>query len=162
MALVVLCVLLGGQTTAQKKAASLEPLLTVSDLAKIGLSGVVLAPPDAYDRTGQLGFLRSSDEWLVLNLSRFDVNSLGGGTLRSAVGVVSTDVVSVSGVGEEAYSDFDRSRQYLSAAGYRECNGSEGRCDLSDGIRSSGATVGLSRVPVGNERHDGDVPGRSQ
>ena len=107
LVLVLLWVLLGGQAIAQKNVASLEPLLTVADLGKIGLSGVVLAPPDAHDRTGELGFLRASDEWLVLTLSRFDMNSLGGGTLRSAVGVISTDVVSVSGVGDEAYALVD-------------------------------------------------------
>jgi hypothetical protein len=107
IALALLWALVGGQAAAQKKAASLEPLLTVPDLTKIGLKGVVLAPPDAYDRAAQLGFLRESDQWLVLNLSRFDLNSLGGGTLRSAVGVLSTDIVAVTGVGDEAYSLLD-------------------------------------------------------
>jgi hypothetical protein len=104
LALVLLSALLGAQLTAQRTTAGLGPLLTESDLAKFGLGAVVLAARDGYDHTDRLSFRRASDRWLVLDLFRFDVKSLGGGTLRRAVGVVSTGVVSVSGVGDEAYS----------------------------------------------------------
>ncbi len=109
MALVLVSALLGARLAAQKTAAGLGPLLTASDLARFGLGDVVLAPRDGYDQTDRLSFLRASDRWPVLNLTRFDVKSLGGGTLRSTVGVISTGVVPVSGVGDEAYS-FDDGR----------------------------------------------------
>ena len=104
MALVILGALSGGQAYSQTPRTSLEPLLTVADLAAVGLTGVVLASLDAYDRTEELGFVRASDEWVVLNLARVDVNSAGVGSLEATVNIIATDVVVVDGVGDEAYS----------------------------------------------------------
>ncbi len=91
-------------TTAQAQNTSLEPLLKVSDLAEVGLKDIVLAPPDAFDRTEELGFQRASDEWPVINFSRLQVGGPGGGTLHETLSLLATDVAAVSGVGDEAYS----------------------------------------------------------
>ena len=105
-ALLLLGSLLGAAAlaTAQAQNTSLEPLLKVSDLAEVDLKDIVLAPPDAFDRTKELGFVRASDEWPVLNFSRLDVGGPSGGTLHETLGLMATDVAAVSGVGDEAYS----------------------------------------------------------
>jgi hypothetical protein len=92
------------QVLAQTPNTSLEPLLRVSDLEQIGLKDVVLASPEAYDRTKELGFVTASDEYPALNFSRFDVSGSGSGTLREALTVFASDLAVVSGVGDEAYS----------------------------------------------------------
>jgi hypothetical protein len=93
----------GGEVSAQDKAATLEPLLRAADFEKIGLKGVTLAPPDAYDRVEQLGFEIASDSTMVVVLSRIGSGD-SGGTLRPVVEMLAKDPVAVSGVGDEAYS----------------------------------------------------------
>jgi len=95
--------LLGGEVSAQGKAATLEPLLKAADFEKLGLKGVALAPPDAYDRVEQLGFEIASDSTMVVVLSRIGSGD-SGGTLRPVVEMLAKDPVAVSGVGDEAYS----------------------------------------------------------
>ncbi len=92
------------QASAQTSNTSLEPLLKVSDLVELGLKDVVLAPPDAFDRTKELGFVTAADEYAVLNFTRYDVSGAGGGRLRETLSIVANDVTPVAGVGDEAYS----------------------------------------------------------
>jgi len=92
------------QASAQTPNTSLEPLLKVSDLVELGLKDVVLAPPDAFDRTKELGFVTATDEYAVLNFTRFDISGPGGGTLREALSIIANDVTPVAGVGDEAYA----------------------------------------------------------
>lgn len=91
------------EVLAQGKAGTLELLLKATDFEKIGLKGVDLAPPEAYDRTEQLGFERTSDSMMVMTLAKLDTTG-SPGTLRSTLELIAKDVVPVSGVGDEAYS----------------------------------------------------------
>ena len=102
----LMVVLLGAatQASAQTSNTSLEPLLKASDLVELGVKDVVLAPPDAYDRTKELGFVTAADEYPVLNFTRYDVSGPGGGRLRETLSIVANDVTAVAGVGDEAYS----------------------------------------------------------
>ena len=95
--------LLGGEVSAQGKAATLEPFLKAADFEKLGLKGVALAPPDAYDRVEQLGFELASDSTMVVVLSKIGSDG-SGGTLKPVVEMLAKDPVAVSGVGDEAYS----------------------------------------------------------
>jgi len=95
--------ILAGGALAQGKAGTLEPLLKAADIEKLGLKGVTLAPPDAYDRVEQLGFELASDSTMVVVLSRIGTGD-SGGTLRPVVELLAKDPVAVSGVGDEAYS----------------------------------------------------------
>ncbi len=82
---------------------SLEPLLKAADFETIGVKGVALAAPDAYDRVEQLGFERASDSSMVVVLARLGPAEPGA-TLGSVLKVIANDVTPVSGVGDEAYS----------------------------------------------------------
>jgi hypothetical protein len=93
---------LGGRSHAAGPS-SLEPLLKASDITALGVKGVVLAAPDAYDRVEQLGFEQASDSTMVVVLSRLAPTE-GGENLGSVLRVIAKDVVSVTGVGDEAYS----------------------------------------------------------
>jgi hypothetical protein len=103
LVLVVEAVALGGLVAAADPGAGLEPLLKVADFEAIGVKGVALAPPDAYDRTEQLGFERASDSSMVVVLARLAPTEPGG-TLGSVLEVIAKDVTPVGGVGDEAYS----------------------------------------------------------
>jgi hypothetical protein len=95
--------LLGGSAGAAEPGGSLEPLLKVADFEKIGVKGVALAPPDAYDRIEQLGFERASDSSMVVVLARLAPTEPGG-SLKTTLEIIAKDVTPVSGVGDEAYS----------------------------------------------------------
>jgi len=103
LALLLGVVMLGGDAEAADPRGSLEPLLKAADFESIGVKGVALAPPDAYDRVEQLGFERASDSSMVVVLARLAPTEAGG-TLRSVLQVIAKDVAPVSGVGDEAYS----------------------------------------------------------
>jgi hypothetical protein len=103
LVLVVEAVALGGLVAAADPGAGLEPLLKVADFEGIGVKGVALAPPDAYDRTEQLGFERASDSSMVVVLARLAPTEPGQ-TLGEVLKVIASDVAPVSGVGDEAYS----------------------------------------------------------
>jgi hypothetical protein len=95
--------MLGGRAGAGEGSTSLEPLLKASDFEAIGVKGVVLAAPDAYDRVEQLGFERASDSSMVAVLARLEPTQPGQ-TLGSVVKAIASDATPVSGVGDEAYS----------------------------------------------------------
>jgi hypothetical protein len=95
--------MLGGRAGAGEASASLEPLLKAADIEAIGVKGVVLAAPDAYDRVEQLGFERASDSSMVVVLARLAPTEPGQ-TLGEVLKVIASDVAPVSGVGDEAYS----------------------------------------------------------
>ena len=103
LAVVLLPALLGGSVEAGEPGASLEPLLKAADFEAIGVKGVVLAAPDAYDRVEQLGFERASDSSMVVVLARLEPTQPGQ-TLGSLVKAIASDAAPVSGVGDEAYS----------------------------------------------------------
>jgi hypothetical protein len=94
---------LGGKVQAAGPNDSLEPLLKAADIEALGVKGVVLAGPDAYDRVEQLGFERASDASMVVVLARL-APTKPGETLGSVLRVIASDVTPVSGVGDEAYS----------------------------------------------------------
>jgi hypothetical protein len=102
-ALLVALAMLGGRAGAGEGSTSLEPLLKAADLEAIGVKGVVLAAPDAYDRVEQLGFERASDSSMVAVLARLEPTQPGQ-TLGSVVKAIASDATPVSGVGDEAYS----------------------------------------------------------
>lgn len=125
---------------------SLEPLLRAADFEKIGVKGVALAPPDAYDRTEQLGFERASDSSMVVVLARLAPTELGG-TLRSVLQIIAKDVTPVSGIGDEAYS-------YLGgmAFAFRKGRATFQLCALPGEALPERARMGQATAPPGAHR----------